>query len=587
MQFTFNSRLIGLAAKNIKHIEALKILNLINKIQESSEMLADELCIIKMVKARKHSTAFNTIALLIHRCVRELESNPAAAQRVPWVRALLNIREIIFIAKGLQLNEHIEPAGLEKTAIQYSDLLADAIAKTYQIFVGRRPESKEIEIWRDNFKHGLEFHEFFLSMNSSQEGQQHKNRRTVLPDCGDGLCIQLAYELTLGRGASAFDINFWQEKLDDETYSREGMVISLLETSRNFYLSQADSIPHDGQSCLVMGTATFLTAGEWKRQASVIETSPSTIVPKIIFNNRFHIKRHPELLVSVLTSLYCGGDFIEKFMDNITTQDGFDEYCEIIIIDADSPEREYQTIKRFEGRHKNIKYIRCNYRIGIYDAWNMAAKCAQGDYLTNANLDDMRRCDSLMLQAGVLENLPFVDVVYQDLYYTFDPNLLFESIAAFEHKTRLPVITPHNMINFNSPHNAPMWRKRLHNELGYFNTTYKSAGDYEFWMRCLAANKVFYKINDPHVVYYQNPRGLSTRSDTKGVIEAMAIQKQYCRKIMPSEVVVSAQEFIRLLNEVWKMPPQDTRKDRYALTQDALRNLARSVKYSGLRGVGE
>jgi hypothetical protein len=88
-------------------------------------------------------------------------------------------------------------------------------------------------------------------------------------------------------------------------------------------------------------------------------------------------------------------------------------------------------------------------------------------------------------------------------------------------------------------------------------------------------------------VYYQNPRGLSTRSDTKGVIEAMAIQKQYCRKIMPSEVVVSAQEFIRLLNEVWKMPPQDTRKDRYALTQDALRNLARSVKYSGLRGVCE
>ncbi len=61
-----------------------------------------------------------------------------------------------------------------------------------------------------------------------------------------------------------------------------------------------------------------------------------------------------------------------------------------------------------------------------------------------------------------------------------------------------------------------MWRRRLHDELGLFDTRYRSAGDYEFWLRCAAAGKVFHRVADPHVVYYQNPQGYSTRADTTG-----------------------------------------------------------------------
>ena len=183
-----------------------------------------------------------------------------------------------------------------------------------------------------------------------------------------------------------------------------------------------------------------------------------------------------------------------------------------------------------------------------------------------------------MMQAAVLDNLSFVDVVYQDLYYTFDPYLPFDEIATFNLRTALPVITPHNMIKFNSPHNAPMWRKRLHEELGYFDTHYKSAGDYEFWMRCLAADKKFYKINDPHVVYYQNPKGLSTRPDTRGVAESMEIHKTYCRKLIQEDVLIPREEFIRKLDPARTFSIGNT-KDRYKLVQQALRNTARRRKY--------
>ena len=115
-----------------------------------------------------------------------------------------------------------------------------------------------------------------------------------------------------------------------------------------------------------------------------------------------------------------------------------------------------------------------------------------------------------------------IDVVYQDFYYSFDPDLDFDQVAAFGFKSELPIVTPHNLLAFNSPHNAPMWRKSLHQELGLFDTSYRSAGDYEFWVRCMAGanHKRFGKINTPHVVYYQNPEGISTRPDTRGVEES-------------------------------------------------------------------
>jgi hypothetical protein len=224
-----------------------------------------------------------------------------------------------------------------------------------------------------------------------------------------------------------------------------------------------------------------------------------------------------------------------------------------------------------------------NYRIGIYDAWNVGAKIARGEYLTNTNLDDLRRHDSFELQAAVLDNLPFVDVVYQDFLYTFDPRLSVEEISRFGYKSSLPVIASQNMMDFNSPHNAPMWRKNLHEELGYFDVSYKSAGDYEFWMRCLAAKKLFYKINDPHVVYYQNPKGLSTRPGTRGVEEAKRILKTYGRRLVSENLVMPIDQFAQSLS-LNTDAPEHLKGSRYTRVQYALRDAAINKKYAQVNG---
>jgi hypothetical protein len=88
-----------------------------------------------------------------------------------------------------------------------------------------------------------------------------------------------------------------------------------------------------------------------------------------------------------------------------------------------------------------------------------------------------------------------------------------------------------------------MWRKSLHDELGLFDTRYRSAGDYEFWLRCVVAGKNFRKINTPHVVYYQNPKGISTRPDTRGMEEFYDVLRRYSSKLMSRTLLLSRQDF--------------------------------------------
>jgi len=251
--------------------------------------------------------------------------------------------------------------------------------------------------------------------------------------------------------------------------------------------------------------------------------------------------------VSAIASLYRGGQFIEQFLENITTQSLFDK-SELIIIDADSPEGEQEIIEKYQKVYSNIIYKRINYKIGIYDAWNEALRLARGSYLTNTNLDDLRRLDSFEIQAAALNEFPFFDVVYQDFFYSFDSHLDFEQVADYGFKSNLPIVTPNNLLCFNSPHNAPMWRAQLHKELVLFDISFRSAGDYEFWLRCILHEKRFFKLNVPHISYFQNPAGISTSPDTKGIEEARRLMKKYARLLTSPYLTMSREEFAKELN---------------------------------------
>jgi GT2 family glycosyltransferase len=398
---------------------------------------------------------------------------------------------------------------------------------------------------------------------------QPPGSRWLLPELPDGRFVQLAHETMLGRGCQPHELVRWRERLEHGEVSREGLLEALHDEARRVAERDAARLHEPETGFHVMGTGRRVTEQNWQERAQELAREPAG--PRATASTPpLHLRGSPRLRISAITSLYAGGEHIGRFLENMVGQTIFAEYAELIFIDANSPDGEQAVIERYQRRWPNIRYVRLPEQVGIYEAWNLALNMARGEYLTSANVDDLRRSDSLEQQAALLEQLPFVDVVYQDFFYTLDPTLSFDEAAAFGFKSDLPLVTPQGLMALNPPHNAPMWRRRLHDELGLFDTTFQSAGDYDFWMRCVLAGKTFFKLNEPHVVYYQNPRGLSTRPGTRGHEETREVHRRYGRQLVSENLVMQLEEFRARVGLGAASTGAAAKSDRQAIVRRAL-----------------
>ena len=218
--------------------------------------------------------------------------------------------------------------------------------------------------------------------------------------------------------------------------------------------------------------------------------------------------------ISIITSLYKGGEFIKGFLDDIVGQTIFKDECELIIIDANSPEGEKEIILEYQKKHSNIFYARLDSDPGIYACWNIGIEMSQGEFLTNANVDDRKKNNSLEEHLRAIEKNPMADVVYADILLTHAPNETFENNTAIGIYPSPPDVSLEAILNKGVPHNNPLWRKSLHERCGFFNRAYKSAGDLDMWLRFMSGGARFGKIKTPLGLYYMNPSGMSTNPET-------------------------------------------------------------------------
>ncbi len=211
--------------------------------------------------------------------------------------------------------------------------------------------------------------------------------------------------------------------------------------------------------------------------------------------------------ISIITSVYDGDEFIEGFLQDIVCQTIFDQ-CELIIVNAASPGNEEPIIKEYAQRYSNIIYKKLDTDPGIYGVWNYAIKMARGNYITNANLDDRLSPECYALHAAYLDEHTDVDLVYSDKYLTHTPNETFEKHTGSKWWPS-PQASRESMSQC-WPCSNPMWRRSLHDRFGHFDSSYKSSGDWEMWLRALEGGAVLKKVEGYYVLYYQNPKGLST-----------------------------------------------------------------------------
>lgn len=452
-----------------------------------------------------------------------------------------------------------------------------AVTRIYHLALERTPTAEERQLWiNEVLSHRMSVAGVIEAIAGSPEAGLVRQRANVVPGVANGRFIQFAYEYLLERSPMVSEVVQWDHLLSRQNFRRSQLVLQLFAQHATEALTDEAKGPvHDPNLAPWLGTDRFISIKEWQAKADEIGSDYQPVEPKRYPS--LSMPRKPEVLVSAIASLYRGGDYIEQFLENITSQTIFATHCELIIIDADSPENEGAVIARYMERFPNIVYHRAPTRIGIYEAWNLGVQMSKGRYLTNTNLDDLRRSDSFERQVEILEKFPFVDVVYQDFYYSFEGKAPFAKSAAVGFKSQLPVVTPYNLMQSNSPHNAPMWRRTLHDEVGMFDASFRSAGDYDFWLRCVQAGKTFFKVNDPHVIYFVNPEGLSTQPNTRGIDEANRSTKRHGRKLLSPWLLSSDEEFMHELSRLAGVPvtlgkTEEAAPDwRYTAAQRALR----------------
>lgn len=228
--------------------------------------------------------------------------------------------------------------------------------------------------------------------------------------------------------------------------------------------------------------------------------------------------------ISIITSVYKGGMYIEAFLKDITRQTIFNQ-CELIIINANSPENEDEIIKLYMKKFSNIRYIKLMRDPGLYGVWNLAISISNAQYLINANLDDKLKFDALEVFAETLDKFKNIDLVYGDIYVTFNANNFLENCDPYLY-SNYAVFSREAMIVC-LPNSHPMWRRSIHDKYGLFNDSYIVAGDYEMWLRAIDGGAKFLKIDGIYGTWCSNPDGLNNRKNDISKKEFTAILKQY------------------------------------------------------------
>jgi glycosyltransferase involved in cell wall biosynthesis len=227
--------------------------------------------------------------------------------------------------------------------------------------------------------------------------------------------------------------------------------------------------------------------------------------------------------VSIITPAYNCAEFLEKCILSVKEQDYHD--IEHVIINDGSTDGTEHIIKKYEGSYPMIWAFQENH--GIAYAMNKGFEMASGDILAWLDADNYYHANIIREVVKIFEENPNVDIVYGNIDFvdiahkkigTHKPpsNISFKN--ALIHTTGAIPLQP-----------AVFFKKERYLKATGFDTRYRIAGDYEFWLNVLKENPRLMYIDKTFGSYTLVTSGAS--QSFKGVIngfkEVYTIAKEY------------------------------------------------------------
>ncbi|CAH2029929.1 glycosyltransferase [Trichlorobacter ammonificans] len=198
-----------------------------------------------------------------------------------------------------------------------------------------------------------------------------------------------------------------------------------------------------------------------------------------------------EYIVSAIVSTYNSERYMRECLDDLLRQTIADR-LEIIVINSCSQQNEEAIVYEYMARHPNIVYVKTATRESIYKAWNRGIRLARGKYITNANTDDAHALDAYEKMAAVLDANQDIGLVYVNQKYYRE---LEGGKKEFWFDCDRGPFSWNRLLDECFASSQPMWRACVHDEFGYFDEIFYTAGDYEYWLR-IAQKYRFYHLKE-------------------------------------------------------------------------------------------
>ncbi len=242
--------------------------------------------------------------------------------------------------------------------------------------------------------------------------------------------------------------------------------------------------------------------------------------------------QHIQPRVTAIVSVYNAEEFLRACLEDLVAQTIF-ERCEVIVIDADSPQNEKAIAQDFTQKYENITYFRTSEREGLYASWNRALRMAKGEYITNANADDRHAPDAFACLAAELDAHPEVALVYANCRITQNKNALFAS-APITGYMRWLSYDRLNLLRRCEVGPQPMWRRAVHDKVGYFDESYVVTGDYDMWLR-MAEHYPLRHIPKELGLYLSYDNNLETQDSSRTQAEYLRTQGRALTNFLQEE----------------------------------------------------
>lgn len=198
---------------------------------------------------------------------------------------------------------------------------------------------------------------------------------------------------------------------------------------------------------------------------------------------------------------------LERTIKSVVSQT-FSNY-EYIIIDGESTDGSQEIIKFYDNQ---ISIWVSEKDSGIYNAMNKGIMKSTGEYFLFLNSGDTLIDQSVLM--NVVEKDLKEDIISCNLVISDS-----QDISNSEKIVPPEKITAKNLINGYLPHPSSLIKRRLFEEIGLYNESYKISSDWDFFLKAILINGATYRHINLNLTIYE-PQGISSRPEMVKIYES-------------------------------------------------------------------